>query len=100
MSGRECAKSLRVFQLYVSESNAEISAPEPGAQAPSASGPDFEITPAGARHQAGTVARVRGIDRSRVDALIAAHIEGALLGFIGELRVNVLDLNLALDAMR
>lgn len=64
----------------------------------SASGLDPEISLAGARWQAARVARVRGLSRAQVDALIDAHAQGRLLGLLGEPRVNVLALNLALDA--
>jgi K+-transporting ATPase ATPase C chain len=64
----------------------------------SASGLDPQISPAGAHYQAARVARARGIPLAEVEALIAAHEHGRLLGFIGEPRINVLELNLALDS--
>ena len=66
----------------------------------SASGLDPDISPAAAAYQAGRVARVRGLPRDQVNALIARHTEAPLGGFLGEPRVNVLALNLALDAAR
>jgi potassium-transporting ATPase KdpC subunit len=67
--------------------------------AASASGLDPEISPAAAAWQAGRVARARDMPVEAVQALIAAHTSGPLLGFLGEPRVNVLELNLALDAL-
>ena len=64
----------------------------------SASGLDPEISVAAARYQAGRIARARGLSLERVNALIGEHSKGQVLGFLGEPRVNVLELNLALDA--
>jgi K+-transporting ATPase ATPase C chain len=63
----------------------------------SASGLDPHLSLEGARWQAPRVARARGVAPERVEAVIQAHLEGRDLGFLGEPRVNVLLLNLALD---
>lgn len=62
----------------------------------SASGLDPYVSPAYADLQVARVARVRGLPADRVAALVAAHTQGRVLGFLGEPRVNVLELNLDL----
>jgi potassium-transporting ATPase KdpC subunit len=66
----------------------------------SASGLDPEVSVAAAQYQAARVARARHLEPLRVEALIKSHERERLWGFIGEPRVNVLELNLALDRLR
>ena len=80
---------------------------DPGDQLPvpvdlvtaSASGLDPHISPAAAEYQLPRVARARAIEPQRLRALIAAHTQSRQWGIFGEPRVNVLELNLALDAL-
>jgi K+-transporting ATPase ATPase C chain len=89
----------------VAERVEAIRAADGGAQVPvdavtaSASGLDPHIGPAYARLQAPRVAEARGLELETVMALIEEHMSGRTFGFLGEPRVNVLELNIALDEL-
>lgn len=93
------------LEAAVRERIAALRASDPGNGAPipvelvtaSASGLDPHLSPAAAAWQAARVARARGLPQERVEALIRSHTEGRTFGVLGEPRVNVLLLNLALE---
>jgi K+-transporting ATPase ATPase C chain len=106
--GSNLAPSNPAFAAAVRERIAALRAADPRHPAPvpvdlvtaSASGLDPHISPAAAAYQIARVARARGISEQVVRALVAAHTFPRELGVLGEPRVEVLSLNLALDDLR
>jgi K+-transporting ATPase ATPase C chain len=103
--GSNLAQSSKTLVDRIQGSIDKLALENPGHPVPidlvttSASGLDPDITPDAAYFQAPRVAKARGIGDDRVRALIEKHITQRQLGFLGEPRVNVLDLNLDLDSL-
>ena len=104
--GSNLGPTSKALVARVKDQAAALAKTNPGTPIPadlvttSGSGLDPDVTPAGALYQVPRVAKARNLPESQVRQLVEDHITGRLLGIIGEPHVNVLKLNLALDALK
>jgi len=100
-TSKKLVDSTKATLAALAKENPEATVPVPmDLVTTSASGIDPDISPQAAIYQAPRIAKARNIPTDEVIALINAHVHARTFGFLGEPRVNVLELNLALDELK